>query len=199
MKPITTALTGIALLSALTAPAWAAPAPAPAATTYGFTPDTEVDYFVEHPMHHVKGVTHSLAGDVTISNDKLVTPLTIKLPLLTFNSGNGNRDNNAALILDVARFPAASVDVQKFVETGRTKENGVTKLTGTAHGNLSLHGITRPVEVPLTVVLGTNQLTVDGTLTVKLSEYKIERPSLLFTPINDDVKVAIHGVAAPRR
>lgn len=198
MKPITTALAGIALLSALTAPALAAAAPA-TTTTYVFTPETEVDYFVEHPMHHVKGVTHALAGDVAVTNDKLVTPVTIKLPLLTFNSGNGNRDNNAALILDVARFPAAAVDVQKFVETGRTKENGVTKLTGTAHGNLSLHGITRPVEVPLTVTVGANQLIVDGTLTVKLSEYKIERPSLLFTPINDDVKVAIHGVAAPHR
>jgi polyisoprenoid-binding protein YceI len=179
----------------------AAPAPAakaaPAATTYAFGPATEVVYYVEHPMHHVKGVTKSLDGKVTFAGDRLATPFTLTLPLISFNSGNGNRDENVVHVLDVPHYPLATLEIKKFDEKSRTKNGAVTHLTGTASGALSFKGVTRDVAVPVEIDVAGDRLVVDGVINLKLTDYKVERPSLLFTPIKDDVKVTVHGVGAP--
>lgn len=178
-------------LALFAAPAVAAP------TAYTFGKDTTVTYQVVHPMHKVTGVTHTLVGTIAVEGDRLVTPATLKLPLATFDSGNANRDSNAAFALDAQRHPHAVLVVEAFEEKSRAKAGETTKLTGTAHGKLTLRGVTRPVAVPLTVALSPGALVVEGTFTVLLSHYKVPRPSLLFTPVNDDVTVVVHGVAAP--
>ena len=82
---------------------------------------SEIDYYVVHPMHHIKAVTHALEGKLVFADDHLVTPLTLKLPLVSFNSGNVNRDNNAAFYLDITHFPTATLEVTHFTETAHSK------------------------------------------------------------------------------
>lgn len=174
-----------------------AAAPA-AAATYELGPSSEVDYFVVHPMHHVKGTTHSLKGKVTLEKDHLVTPLTLEIPLITFKSGNNNRDANAANVLGVPSTPSAKLVVSNFVETSRTTRGKAIHISGKASGQLSLHGVTKPVEVPIDATIDGATLTVDSAFSVYLTAYKVERPSLLFKPIEDEVKVTVHAVGTAR-
>lgn len=163
--------------------------------TYSFTPDSQVTYHVTHPMHHVTGVAHGLTGKVTVDQGHLVLPATLKLALASFNSGNANRDNNASYILDVAHQPFVTLEVTRFKETARSQAADGEHVKGEASGRLTLHGRTLPVSVPLEAVIHGAGLTVDASLTVHLSDYQVERPSLLFKPINDEVPVTVHGVA----
>ena len=122
------------LLSLAASAVLAAPAPAKAApaATYGFGSGTEIVYYVEHPMHHVKGVTHALDGQVAFADGKPVAPFTLSLPLISFNSGNANRDENAAHVLDVPHYPLATLEVKQFTEKTRAKNGQATHLTGLA-------------------------------------------------------------------
>jgi polyisoprenoid-binding protein YceI len=185
------------VLAALVSVAASAPAKAAPTVTYAFGPATEIVYYVEHPMHHVKGVTKSLDGKVTFTGDKLAVPFTLSLPLISFNSGNANRDENAAHVLDVPHFPLATLAVTKFDEKSRTKTGATTHLVGTATGALSFKGVTHDVAVPVEIDVAADRLVVDGTINLKLTDYKVDRPSLFFTPIKDDVKVTVHGVGTP--
>lgn len=178
---------------------WAVPLAASsfaASATYTFNSNSEIDYYVTHKLHHVKGVTHGLKGSATVTDDKLVTPLSLKLALITFNSGNMNRDNTAAATLDVSRYPTATLEVSSFKATTSTKDAAGLHVAGVASGRLSLHGLSHAVEVPLQALVTPTALTVDGEFTLHLTDYGIPRPALLFQPIEDDVRVTVHGVAA---
>ncbi|MDB5097157.1 MAG: hypothetical protein JWM80_1578 [Cyanobacteria bacterium RYN_339] len=189
MKTLATSLAAL-LLAAF--PASAAP------TAYEFGTGSEVDYFVVHPMHHTKGVTHSLKGKVLLEKDQLLTPLALELPLVSFRSGNANRDANAVNVLGAAITPSAKLAIAHFTETGRTARGKAIHITGKATGTLTLHGVTRNVELPIDATIDGPTLTVDSAFSVFLTAYKIERPALLFKPIEDEVKVTVHGVAAAR-
>ena len=72
----------------------------------------------------------------------------------------------------------------------------VAHIAGTATGRLGLHGLTHAVSIPLTGVVTASTRTVDGEFTVLLTDYGIPRPSLMFKPIEDEVRVTVHGVGA---
>lgn len=174
--------------------------PAQAATVaYEVGPASEISYMVVHPMHQVHASSHALTGRLGVADGKLVLPATLRLPLLSFDSGNGSRDSNAATTLNVGRFPLTTLEVESFAESARLKEGTLTRIAGTATGKLTLHGVTRPVSIPLTATLSAATLAVDATFSVSLTDYQIPRPSLLFRPIDDDVKLTVHLVAAPAR
>lgn len=184
-----------ALLALPLAPGSAHAAPA---ATFDFGPASTVSYHLVHPLHQVTGVSHALRGRVVMAGEHLATPLTLRLPLLTFDSGNTSRDANAALTLEVGRFPAAVLEVRRFAETSRTAlPGGAWAIVGEASGELALHGVKRAVTVPLRARVGPEGVTVDAAFEVSLTAHQIPRPSLMFKPVDDTVKVSVHGVAAP--
>ncbi|HEY9720658.1 MAG TPA: YceI family protein [Oscillatoriaceae cyanobacterium] len=170
--------------------------PALAATTeYSFGNDSTITYYVTHPLHHVEGVTHTLAGKISVEDGRLVGPATLSLPFVSFNSGNGNRDNTADYLIDIAHFPLVTLTIDKFDAASTDKAGDGLRETGTAVGTLSIHGVRQPVTVPLTVTTSAINLVADGDLTVSLTQFHISRPSLLFMPISDTVKVHVHAIA----
>jgi polyisoprenoid-binding protein YceI len=47
----------------------------------------------------------------------------------------------------------------------------------TATGTLTLHGVTRDVEVPLTATLSGGSIVVQGSLPITFADYGIEKPN----------------------
>lgn len=170
------------------APALAAP------TQYSFGNGSTITYYVTHPLHHVEGVTHALAGRISVEDGKLTGPATLALPFVSFNSGNGNRDNTADYLLDIAHFPLVTLTITQFTPSSTAKDGDGLRETGTATGVLAMHGVRQPVSVPLTVTTSPTSVVADGDLNVSLTQFHISRPALLFMPISDTVKVHVHAV-----
>ena len=92
---------------------------------------------------------------------------------------------------------------EKYMETERFKESKfVGKLSGfdknasgeqsvRAAGKLTIHGQTKDVDVPGTMQLINDQLTVKSKFMVKLEDYKIKIPKLLWQNIAEEVEVSI--------
>ena len=194
------ALLALAALTAVAAPALAeAPAAAPATTTYAFGKASQVTYEMVHQLHQFSGTTHALRGKVALAGGKLVTPLKVQVPVVTFDSGNTNRDTNALLTLGAARFPSVVLTIAKFTERTRTGPGPSFGVSGDAAGTLTLHGVTRSLTIPLKAEVTPEALTVDAAFAVSLTDYGIERPALLFKPVEDTVQVKVHGVAQALR
>ena len=61
-------------------------------------------------------------------------------------------------------------------------------------GQLTFHGITKDLNLTADILL-TDGFNAEGTFTILLSDYEVERPVLLFKKIGDEMKLNFHIVA----
>lgn len=66
-----------------------------------------------------------------------------------------------------------------------------------ALGKLTMHGVTREIDVPGTVEAVSNQLLAKATFLVRLKDYKIKIPQLLWNNIAQEVKVTVEFTYKP--
>lgn len=60
-----------------------------------------------------------------------------------------------------------------------------------AKGNLTIHGVTKDIEVPGTVEKAGDKLVMKSKFVVKLEDYNVERPQLLWQKIAEEVEVVV--------
>lgn len=78
--------------------------------------------------------------------------------------------------LEIDRFPTASFRLTGPVDLGGDPAQG-TPVTATATGELTLHGVTRPVEVPIEAVWTGDGIEVVGSVEVDMTDYGMEPPT----------------------
>lgn len=98
---------------------------------------------------------------------------------------------------------------EKYMETEKyPKGTFQGKITGyttggsgaqaaTAKGQLTLHGVTKQIEVPGTVEWKGDRIVLTAKFIVKLEDYKIKIPTLLFRNIAESVEVSIDFTMMP--
>jgi polyisoprenoid-binding protein YceI len=178
------ALAALALLTT-NLPAWAAP------RTYRIQADSTISYSGKHPAHQWTGVSRSLRGTFAFDAEApaLVSPVTVSIPVRSFDSGNRNRDSNALAILDAGRHPQVSLRIDRL--TAIKREASGTSGSAVAEGLLTFHGVAKPISFPITAQLVQDRLQAQATFPVSVTAFGIERPKLLFVPIEDTVMVKV--------
>lgn len=168
---------------ALTAPAWAAP------RTFTILPDSTITYSGHHPAHDWKGVSHALRGTFQLDPDApaLQTPVTVSVPVRSFDSGNRNRDSKALATMDAARFPQASLRIDRVSGFKRDGNRG----SATVDGTLTFHGVAKPVSFPITGQLDGNRLTATASFPISATGHGMTLPQLLFVPMDDTIRVNV--------
>ena len=136
-------------------------------------------YKLVHPLHHIestsKDVIYAVEADATA---KTISKVSGVVDVSTFDRGNSNRDSHAMEVIDALTYPEA-----RFVGTTIvTKGDSLT-----IAGQLTFHGVTKDVTAHAFQHWSTEGLTVTGGFDISLTEYKIERPSLLMIPVHDDL------------
>jgi len=112
------------------------------ASTWKIDPDhSNIGFKVRHMMvSNVKGVFGKVQGEVNVDDQDLTkSSVTVTIDTTSINTGLAMRDKDLRSdhFLDVAKYPTMT-----FVSTSVAR-NGAEKLKVT--GNLTLHGVTRPV------------------------------------------------------
>ena len=113
----------------------------------------------------------------------------------TAEVGEADRKKIAANMLGDEQLDAAKFPTISFGSTAVTKnEKGQLVLAG----QLTLHGVTRPVSLTVTIAVKDNQLVGDGKLRFKTSDFGVKPYSTgLGTVRNrDEVELALHLVGA---
>ncbi len=171
----------------------------PALLGLTFTLDSStVTYTASDPRDTWQGVAPLQDVVLTKSPDGLAVTATLEPG--RFDSGNFARDGNARFtVFDTGEFPTATLTGTLPLPEPLRAAAASGETTATFSGTLSLHGVTREVEFPVTVVRDGAQADASGTFAVLLSDYGMTRPSLFGTVVNDhvDLSVALSGVFAP--
>ena len=127
------------------------------------------------------GRTEDVSGSITVEGDGdggQLTAGTLTVDTTTIRSDEGRRDNrlrNEGLQTD--QFPTATFTVTQPVEVPAEALAGQpTDLT--LVGDLTLHGVTKSVEIPAQAQLTDGRIQVAGSLTFPLSDFDISPPNV---------------------
>ena len=146
-----------------------------------------------HPIHgEADGLEGSLEADIADGEATLGpdAQIRIELPVEKLKSGKSLEDAEMMKRIDARRFPNVKGEVREIKEQG----NGRYRI----RGDLTFHGVTRPVEDEVTVrVDGEKSVVIEGEHTFDIRDYGVQPPKILMLKVHPDVKVRIRVVAEP--
>jgi polyisoprenoid-binding protein YceI len=122
------------------------------------------------------GRTPNVSGTLTVQ-DGQVTDVALDVDLTTLKSDSDQRDGSIrSRGLQSDQYPTASfaltdpIEIPDDLTAGQSASTQVT-------GQLTLHGVTKPVTVDVDAQMGNGTVAVTGNAPIKLSDFGIEAPT----------------------
>ena len=157
--------------------------------TYVVDPGASVVRFhLHHKMHAVDGRSSQIEGKAVLGDDGRVMAM-VRIPAASFDTADANRDSHMRETLEATRFPYV---VFKGVTSLTVPVAHGKPLETQLQGELDFHGVKRPISVPAQISLsGDGSATVKARFPVNLEAHGIERPSLLFVKVDENVELDV--------
>jgi polyisoprenoid-binding protein YceI len=115
------------------------------------------------------GTTDSVSGQMTGGGDLSAVRGWVEAPVRTLKTGDRRRDKDLNKSMESSKYPT-----MRFELTGATAGGGTPdSLAATLHGNLTIHGVTRKVDLPSTLVFQGPLLRVRSEFPLNLKDYRI--------------------------
>ena len=122
------------------------------------------------------GRTAAVSGSMTVAGSQ-VTDATIEADLTSLSSDDSNRDRQLGNQgLQTSQFPNATFKLTSPIDLGAVPADGKA-VQVTAKGQLTLHGQTKDVEIPLTATLSGSTVILTGSIPILLADYGIDKPN----------------------
>ena len=143
-----------------------------------------------HPVRiHTSGLEGMVEAELADGRPVLSTPTWVEVESQRLRSGSGLVDGELQRRLDARRFPRIRGELKR-VASGSS--SGTSRLTG----ELTLHGITRTLEVDVTLRLVDEQtLEIEGGRAIDMRDYGLQPPSFLMFKMQPEVQVRAKLVA----
>ncbi|GAC1650895.1 MAG: hypothetical protein NVS4B3_10430 [Gemmatimonadaceae bacterium] len=140
------------------------------------------------PLGDFEGRTTTVSGRVSAQGSGVDIRGWVEASVRTLTTGNRLRDRELNQLMDSKRYPVIRFELDTWTTT---QAESPERIATTLHGFLTIHGVTRPVEVP-----GVVTRTVDGTrfvarFPVRLTDYDIRDLTKAFGLIRLNNKVVV--------
>lgn len=124
------------------------------------------------------GTTTAVTGGVSGSADVASTRGWVEATVASLSTRNSRRDRDLRSTMEVEKYPTMRFDLAGFtVESAATPSDSAT---GTLHGALTIHGVTRDVAIPATLIAEGETIDASGAFPLDLADYKIGGLTRLF-------------------
>lgn len=114
-----------------------------------------------------------------------ITNVKFSIPVKNLSSTKGKMMDNKA-------YKALKTDTAPNISFAATS---IPVGSGNVSGKMTIAGVTKNVSFPVTVVKKGAAYTIDGTETIKMSDYGVEKPGFMGVKTGDDVTVKVSIVA----
>ena len=149
----------------------------------------KVTYYGNHVLHKWSGESNTINGFFSFNEQNNEFTCDIEIPIISFDSKNSSRDSNMLIYtnaIDQPNIQFKSDDLQ------------LNKNKAKVNGTLYFGGKSKNITVELDVITG-KDISFSGAFIIKLSDYEITRPSLLFKKIDDEMKITFSIIAKTGR
>ena len=138
-----------------------------------------INYTGKHFLHKWSAENKNISGLIQI-NGESISNIGIVAKVSDFKSGNSNLDSNSLRVLDALQFPNV---IFKSTIVNQEDEQIIFE------GVMNFHGIEKDFSISAEVT-HLNEITqLSGKFIVSLTDFLVERPSLLTRKINDDINL----------
>lgn len=148
---------------------------------------SNISYTGTHPFHEWTGTTSEVQMTTDCELMSLNCGATISVPVISFMSGNDNRDSNMLFHIDAFSYPVVKIS---FVNL-----NIPDLLSSTENinfdGEIDFHGYKVMQKIPLLATKSKNTFFIKSSFYIKLNLFDIDQPSLLMIPIKNEVKIDV--------
>jgi len=136
------------------------------------------------------GRTPTVSGETTFDGTTL-TAATIEADMSAISTNESRRDDRVQDALETGKFPTATFVLTQAIDLGDAVNSG-TATTVDATGDLTIHGVTTPVTLPLEAQLVGDTIVVVGSLDIALSTYGVEAPSApIVVSVSDQAQIEL--------
>lgn len=150
----------------------------------------EITFFSDAAIEDIKAVNNVIGSLFNVATSEVV--FIVKIRDFTFDKSL-MREHFNEKYLESEKYPKA---------TFQGKVNGYTHGAAAqqnvkAVGKLSIHGVTRDVDVPGTMQLVNNKLLLKAKFKVKLADYNVKIPTIVWQNIAEEVEVTVDFIYKP--
>lgn len=155
------------------------------------TENGEAIFHSKVPLHTFSGTSKKLQGLINL-DEKTVD---FYLDLATLDTGNGKRDKDMRSTLDVDKHPFGEFfgKLVSDFDAGSTEVQEVK-----VKGNFKIHGVEKEVEVEGTLQQTSEGLKLYATWILRLEDYDIVPPKLLFIKVDQEQEIEINAILKPK-
>jgi polyisoprenoid-binding protein YceI len=149
-----------------------------------------VKFISDAPMEDIEGITDKIDGYLYREGQDLTeqSELYFEVDLNSLDTGIGLRNRHMREnYLETEKFPFTHF-TGKITKADKIAEN---KYSVSVDGNMFIHGETRPLTVEGEIIETSEMLQIRTAFQVKLSDYKIKIPQLMFLKINENIKLEL--------
>ena len=133
------------------------------------------------------GRTPDVSGSIELTGTVLVA-VTVEVTMATLKTDNGSRDGQVRRALNTNEFPLATFTVAEPIELTADMAEGEA-FSGSAHGDLTIKGVTNPAVFNLQAQLVGDTIVAVGSSEVIFADYGVRAPT---APVV--VSVEDHGI-----
>lgn len=137
------------------------------------------------------GTTPAVTGAIQVAGTTL-TSGTFTADLTKLHSDSGRRDNNMQTRgLEISKFPTATFTLTTPVDLAPVPE-AASPVERTITGTLTLHGVTKPISIPLKAQWSGDLIDVAANVPIVMGDYGITPPSVGgFVSVDDHGELVI--------
>lgn len=143
------------------------------------------------------GTTRTLSGESTGGDGVGEVRGWVEAPVGTLKTGNRRRDRDLNKSMESDRYPT-----MRFELTGVTPKRVAPESAAVVlHGMLTLHGVTREVDLPARLVLEAGRLRLRSDFPLDLGDYEIGGLSRMLGTLrmSEDIEVKVDLIFVPRQ
>lgn len=134
------------------------------------------------------GVTTTVSGEMIGGADLSSVRGWVEAPVRTLKTGNDHRDRDLNKSMETDKYPTMRFELTAVAPAQRSGDS----IPLTLHGNLLLHGVKRPVELPGWVRLGNNQAHLHSDFPLNVKDYKVGGLSKFFGLFKMNPNITVH-------
>jgi polyisoprenoid-binding protein YceI len=151
-----------------------------------------VGYRVEEELANVGaatavGRTPDVTGSLTLAGTQ-ITAVEMSANLSTLQSDKSQRDGQLhRQALETDQFPTATFSLTQPIDLGSVPADGQV-IQATATGDLTIHGVTKSIQIPVEARVAGDVVTVTGSIDILFADYGISQPNSFLV-----LSIADHG------
>jgi len=134
------------------------------------------------------GTTDSVRGDMTGGPDLAAVRGWVEAPVATLHTGKGRRDRDLRSSMEVDTFPTMRFDLEGVTPGDAQGDSRPWRVTGT----LSIHGVTREVDLAGRVWPGADTIRVRTDFPLNLKDYRIGGLSKMLGVLKMHEHIEVH-------